>query len=278
MPNERSSALARTVLAITAVLVIVAAVALLPVVAWMITHSDRPVDRAAAGVIDPSVSDLGEADYRVFAHNADGAAVRWDACDTIAVVADPTAGPPGWLDVLDEAVRIVRDASGIEIVIEGVVDERPRATRPPYDERYPGRWSPVLVAWAGEHDDVPMRAHDHALAIPLAVGDDDARVFVSGQIVLNAQRLGEPDVPLDPDRTDRRGSLLATLLHEFGHLLGLDHVHDPAQIMHPYPADGDVALGDSDRAGLAAVGADAGCSPAPPPGPVPFDAGLLTSR
>ena len=43
------------------------------------------------------------------------------------------------------------------------------------------------------------------------------------------------------------------MLHEIGHVLGLDHVDDPTQIMNP--TAGVTELGDGDRAGLAAVGA-----------------------
>jgi hypothetical protein len=45
------------------------------------------------------------------------------------------------------------------------------------------------------------------------------------------------------------------VLHELGHLVGLDHVKDPAQVMHA--TSDTVGLADGDRAGLAAVGAGA---------------------
>jgi predicted Zn-dependent protease len=55
-----------------------------------------------------------------------------------------------------------------------------------------------------------------------------------------------------------RGAALV-LLHELGHLVGLDHVEEPSQVM--YPSIGDQAdMGVGDRYGLAALGS-ARCVP-----------------
>jgi len=43
-------------------------------------------------------------------------------------------------------------------------------------------------------------------------------------------------------------------MHELGHVVGLAHVHDPAQIMFNDNI-GQTDLGDGDRRGLAALGA-----------------------
>jgi Matrixin. len=43
------------------------------------------------------------------------------------------------------------------------------------------------------------------------------------------------------------------LLHEFAHLVGLDHVDDPNQNMYPYLPEEGIVLGPGDLAGLAAL-------------------------
>ena len=57
----------------------------------------------------------------------------------------------------------------------------------------------------------------------------------------------------------KRTNRMTLLLHEFGHLVGLNHVKDPRQIMHPgtYPKKAEYGAGD--LRGLAAVGASHGC-------------------
>ncbi len=44
------------------------------------------------------------------------------------------------------------------------------------------------------------------------------------------------------------------ILHELVHVVGLAHVDDPTELMHPESQDGVTALGPGDRAGLARLG------------------------
>lgn len=52
----------------------------------------------------------------------------------------------------------------------------------------------------------------------------------------------------------------ALYLHEIGHVLGITHVDDPSQVMHPVVREEDaVGFAVGDTAGLRIVGAEAGC-------------------
>ena len=51
------------------------------------------------------------------------------------------------------------------------------------------------------------------------------------------------------------------MLHELGHLAGLSHVDDKAQVMYPVIGAADYAAGD--RAGLSQLGASKGCVSVP---------------
>ena len=260
MPSHRSSPTRRHVsVAVAGTLVVAVAVATATLVALGLLLPIGPADQPArhgAALADG---------YSVWERNEDGEPVRWDPCRPIVIVHDLAAGPADLTDDLKVAVDRLRDATGLDLVVAGRVDEHPRGDRPPYlPERYGDRWAPVLVAWAEPREaGLPLRDVDRGIGVPIAVGRPGDRAYVSGQVVLNADRSD-----LRPGFDDRATSWGATLLHELAHVLGLGHVDDPAQLMHVRPGDGPVRFGAGDLAGLRAVGAELGCRPAPPPRPV----------
>lgn len=203
--------------------------------------------------------------YSVWERNEDGAPVRWDACSPVELVFAPRSAPDGARADLEQAVATLREVSGLDLVVVATTDEQPSGDRLPFQpEHYGQRWAPVLVGWASPGArELPLRDTDRGVAIPVAVGPPGARTYVSGQVVLNADRHD-----LRTGTQDRSDSWGATILHELAHVLGLGHVDDPAELMHVYPGEGPVELGEGDRAGLRAVGAEAGCLEVPTPRPV----------
>jgi hypothetical protein len=203
--------------------------------------------------------------YEVWANNDDGTPVRWDPCTPIELAVNDEGAPEGWRADLDRAITTIAEASGLDIRMSDSTDERPEVRRAAYQpNRYGERWAPVLVAWAiPEEGALPLRTSDRGLAIPVAVGVAGDRTYVTGQVVLNTER-----TDLRVGWEDRATSWGATILHELGHLLGLAHVDDPAQVMSRFPGEGAIELGDGDRTGLAAVGRDAGCRQVPDPTPI----------
>lgn len=208
--------------------------------------------------------------YAVWEVNDDGRPVRWDPCTPIEVVVAAEDGPvPADALVADveAALDDLTEATGLRFSPVHLTDERPDADRPaaaPQPDGDGWAWAPVLVAWAdpGE-DDLPLRDVDRGIGVPVAVGPAGDRVYVTGQVVLNRQR-----DDLRSGRDDRAFSWGATVLHELAHVVGLDHVDDPSELMSTYPGQGPVVFGSGDLAGLAALGADGGCVEVPPARPV----------
>jgi hypothetical protein len=198
--------------------------------------------------------------YAVWARNQDGTPVRWDPCRPVPLVVNHDGAPAGAQQDLDEAVRRLREATGLDLVVVAATDERPAAERPPYQpDRYGERWAPVLVAWARPHErGLPLRDSDRGVAIPVAVGSPGERTYVTGQVVLNVDR-----ADLEAGFGDRSYSWGSTIVHELAHVLGLAHVDDADQLLHVHPGEGPVSFGAGDLAGLDAVGAAGGCVEVP---------------
>lgn len=211
---------------------------------------------------------LLEHGFAVWSRNPDGSPVRWNPCEPIRWVFNPSGAPDGAQRDLEAAVASVSEQTGIPFLFAGTTDEPLSRDRSPYvPERY-GRdtWAPVLVGWvAPAESDVPLGPNDRAVSIPVAIDDGERSIYVSGQIAFNLDR------QLRPGFADRETTWGATAMHEFGHLVGLDHVSDPRQLMYPHPSNGPVRWGQGDVAGLRVLGAAAGCLTTPEPHPVRVD-------
>lgn len=237
-------------------------------------QSDEPV--TSSDVLHTPSGD--HAPWNVWGVNRDGRPIRWNPCQPIRLVLNSHGAPEGWLNDLEEAIRQITAASLITFEIEGTTAETPTARRPLISANQgEPRWAPVLVAWATPStSDGLLSDRDRGVAIPVAVGTDHGRVFVTGQVVFNAARSSAPSsgdlAPLTSGFTDRATSWGATILHELLHLVGLDHVDDPTQLMYGPPGHGPVELGDGDRAGLVAVAGDPTCLAVPSPSTAASDA------
>jgi len=199
--------------------------------------------------------------YAFWAVDHRGGPLRWDACTPIRFVLNPRNAPEEAEQDLRTALEILARATGLQLVLAGLTDEEPDARRALVTQERSGVvWQPVLVAWVRPGEiAVGLTALDRGIALPVAVRDGDREAYVTGQVILNADR-----DDLRPGFGDRKDAIGATLLHELAHLLGLDHVDDPQQLLSVDPGQGPVELGSGDRAGLELLGRSAGCNPAPP--------------
>ena len=181
----------------------------------------------------PAAAPAGTGGYR-FQRTQPGSAspVTWDPCRPIHYVVSGNV-PAGQETVVSSVVAEVSRLTGLQFVYDGRTTELAGSgQRQPYQpSRYGRRWAPVLVSWTDPARVPKLFGSVIGLGGGAAVSlNGSPQTYVSGIVYLDA-----PQFRADAAKsgTQQRAILRATVLHEFGHLLGLAHVSDPAAIMYP---------------------------------------------
>lgn len=179
-----------------------------------------------------------------------GTPVAWSPCREIRYQVNPDGAPGSANDaeeLVADAIAEVSEITGLRFDYLGRTDRRPswKARLVPM-----GRNEPVLIAWATEDEVEELEGNVAGVggAVAVANGTDGWMRYVTGQVTLDS------DV-YDDLAGERDGAVQARaiLLHELGHLVGLDHVDSRAELMY---ADnvGQPDFATGDRNGLVALG------------------------
>lgn len=232
-----------TVLSIVITLVLIAA---------FVVFSNSPISlrvRTLVGLDDrlrPAVEATDGAGSFAFLFTQEGTnqPVGFNPCRTIPYVVNPRDAPDGWKPLVDSAIAEVSDRTGLEFDDRGTTSDRG------FSERLTGSGpEPVIIAWA-DSDEVAGLADDVAgLGGPTMVELAGRRAYVTGSVVLDTETTDR--LAAEPGGDQRQ---LALLLHELGHLVGLDHVDDRGELMYPRSA-ARTTYGAGDLTGLAELGA-----------------------
>ena len=175
---------------------------------------------------------------------------RWDPCaGPITYRVNPHHLPPHGLVDIKRAFAQISAASGLSFSYAGRTSFVPHRKGQSALVDPPGD-ADAHIAWTTPKIAPSLRA---AAGYGGAAWGGKNSALKNGTVVL--------DITDYMGRTakQKRTNRMTLLLHEFGHLVGLTHVKDRRQIMHPgtYPANAQYAAGD--LRGLAAVGASHGC-------------------
>lgn len=204
-----------------------------------------PDDVADAPLGQPPAVDDADG-YAYVATREDGSPLRYDPCAPLHVVINPDGEIDDGTRMIEESVSSVALATGLQILIDPDTDARPGESAEASGERRP---PPVLVAWADAKESKELKGDIAGIGGSAESYDGDW--YDTGEIVLDAPDLAA--IAREEGYEVARG----VVMHELGHVVGLDHVDVKGELMQPEGERGIVDWGPGDRAGLASLGGGA---------------------
>lgn len=178
----------------------------------------------------PRKPEVVSTSYKFLATNDDGSPVGYSPCRPLHYVVNAALAPEGAEQFVDNSIRTISEDTGITFIYDGPTTEAPSPTRAPYQkDRYGDRWAPLLIAWTTPEQAPQLKGPVIGTggSTHFSFGDGP-KSFVTGSLELDAPQIAE-----DLDRSEGAGYATAVILHELGHVMGLEHVNDPTQLMYP---------------------------------------------
>jgi hypothetical protein len=163
--------------------------------------------------------------------------IGYDPCQVIRIAVNPKGAPANFSQLVDTAMRHTSKVTGLHFQrIANTHDREFRFRR--------GR-DPVLVAWANAAEDPDLFGEVAGFGGSIPRYQHGRLEYTSGSVMLDTDYFDD----LEPDDEAFAQALVD---HEFGHLVGLDHVQDRGELM--YPTIVRTTYGPGDLEGLARLG------------------------
>ncbi|MBT1001994.1 matrixin family metalloprotease [Paenarthrobacter sp. DKR-5] len=210
----------------------------------------------------PEALSARSASYKFLLSSPTQRFVAYDPCRPVHYVVRAANEPADGPALLQAAFARLSRATGLRFIDDGSTIEGPSKQRQMFQKaRYGDRWAPVLITWDTIREEPSFKttttptAYGYSEHTVLGLtGSSDAAanghpwVYVTGQMKLNAAGLTAQEARQGP------AAVQAVIEHELGHLVGLDHTTDPAQLMYPESGAGRLAYNTGDLTGLAQLG------------------------
>jgi hypothetical protein len=207
-------------------------------------------EEADAPLGTPPVVRPPSSSYKFLAVKEDGTPVAYSPCRPIHYVVNSTRAPASWQPLVEEAIRQASLATGLQFIYDGPTSELPSTNREGYQpDVYGDRWAPVLIAWSTPEEVPRLTGQTVGLGGSSSIGlSNGYKAYVTGSVALDTPQFAGI---MDSPRGREIG--VAVIMHELGHLLGLDHIDDPRQLMYDQ-ASWVRQYAAGDRTGLAELG------------------------
>ncbi|MEZ2389374.1 matrixin family metalloprotease [bacterium RCC_150] len=182
--------------------------------------------------------------YKFLATNPDGTPVGYSPCRPLHYVVNADTAPARSEGLISDAIAKISAATGLEFVDDGTTKELPSEKRKPYQPAlYGDRWAPLLISWTTPEAAPELRGDVIGTGGSAGYGfGSGPKTYVTGSLDLDAPQITE--LLAHPGGANY---VSAVIQHELGHVVGLDHVQDPVQLMYPeIGAPDGLAAGDLD--------------------------------
>ncbi len=184
---------------------------------------------------------------------------RWNPCLEIGYRVNAAEGPASAAEDARAAVAEVATATGLRFVYRGPTDLVPgdRSGAAPYPSD-----TDLVIAWSTDEEstylppDPAVAGQGGAAFADAGYVDQDGRpirMFYKAVLVMNAETTW-----LTPGFADG-SSTGKVLMHELGHVVGLDHAATDDEVMYPTLGAGPSRWGAGDLSGLSLLGSGEGC-------------------
>ena len=193
---------------------------------------------AAAYFVLPNILQHTDPPESAYTQRASRETVTWRNCKPISVVLGKKNMDPDKNRLVRESLKAMTEATGLSFVISGTTDEIPQTNWSIVGPKAPGaQYPPVYIGWLeNEETDILSTRDTLGATVANPITTNSHRQLVSGAVVFNNSLYQSISASSASGETRRN-----LVLHELGHLVGLDHV-ESLSIMHSNPATWPIGL------------------------------------